>query len=549
MNDRAAETIRRRGEHIDPREIEQAVESHPLVDRAAAVAVPDGIGDTAIGVFATAHPGVTVHPVDIGAQVAGLLAPFKRPRHVAVLPALPTTPTEKIDRVELRRRLATTLAGPGTEGGPPVRWPVTRSVVAPATRSDSWRQEIVQRVRGAVGQRRDELEDAAVQLLGVTRRVARADIALTGARLAAFGELCASLRGREPVGVVALGLPGNAILSNPVTATLSAVLSGNRVRVRLPERSRAWAELVAGLLGPITPEVEFVGTGGASFLADSFRCPDVGAVMAFGSDAWAGRYDELARMTATRFVFEGPGNDPFLVLDPSCVDDAAADAVEAAFYNAGQACTSPERFLVVRDAYEPFLRRVVELTGRLAVGDPAAPETQVGPLVDHRRADHVMRVIQDAVFRGAEVLAGGTGSTDIRVAGRPLPLLPPTVLADVPPDAAAMREETFGPLIAVHRVDSAAEAVRLAEGSRYGLAASVFGGEAGVPARLARSHGQVFVGETWLGHGRRRPLAPAGGRKQSGWVCEWRGEEFIRRDGPRVPALEFSRPSNAARPA
>lgn len=536
---RAVETIRRRGENIDPREIEQAVESHPAVTRAAAVAVRDGIGDCAIGVFATARPGAAVHPVDVSAHVAELLAPFKRPRHVAVLPALPTTSTEKIDRVELRRRLAAALAEP--------RAACTSRPAQRVVRSESWREETVHLVRRALGQRRDEVEEAAVQLLGVTRRVARADIALTDARLAAFGELSAPLAGREPVGVVALGLPGNAILSNPVTAVLSAVLAGNRVRVRLPARAGAWADLVAGLLGPVTPEVEFVGTDGASFLAESFHCPEVGAVMAFGSDTWAGRYDDLARTTGTRFVFEGPGNDPFLVLDASCVDEAAADAVEAAFYNAGQACTSPERFLVVEDAYEPFLRRVVELTNQLAVGDPACPQTQVGPLADQRRADRVLHVVRDAVFRGAEVLTGGASSTDIPVAGRQLPLVPPTVLAGVPPDAVAMREETFGPVIAVHRAGSVAEAVRLAEESRYGLAASVFGGDPSVPARLSRSHGRVFVGETWLGHGRRQPLAAFGGRKQSGWVCEWRGEEFVRRDGPRIPALEFSRPPPAAR--
>lgn len=388
-----------------------------------------------------------------------------------------------------------------------------------------------------------EVEDAAVELLPVSRQVAAGDVALAQTRIAAFPGLRPLVADREPIGTVALSLPGNAILSNPVATVLSAVLAGNEVRVRLPRRRQDWAELLRDLLSEAAiPAVEIVNSDGPSFLADSFEDPDVALLMAFGADSWAAGYEDEARGTGTTFIFEGPGNDPFLVLDTEVVERAARDAVESAFYNAGQACTSPERFYVVRDAHDAFLARVVELTAQLALGDPGDQRTDVGPMESPERAAEVRDHIADATARGAEVVCGETGSEPAN-GGGPTAFVAPTVLTGVDPGSRLVREETSGPVLPVAAVSSAREAVELAEDSIYGLAASVYGGPDSVAPRLARSHGTVFVNETWLGRGRRQPLAPYGGRKCSGWVWEWRGHEtFVRRDGPRTNLLEFSAP-------
>jgi acyl-CoA reductase-like NAD-dependent aldehyde dehydrogenase len=121
-------------------------------------------------------------------------------------------------------------------------------------------------------------------------------------------------------------------------------------------------------------------------------------------------------------------------------------------------------------------------------------------------------------------------------------MVAPTVLVDVDHGMDVMRVETFGPVLPVLAVDSAEQAVALAEDSPYGLSATVYGGPDWVPARLARSHGTVYREETWLDHRARLPVAPYGGRRRSGWVWEWRADQFVRRDGPRSTITELSVP-------
>jgi betaine-aldehyde dehydrogenase len=118
----------------------------------------------------------------------------------------------------------------------------------------------------------------------------------------------------------------------------------------------------------------------------------------------------------------------------------------------------------------------------------------------------------------------------------------PTVLAGVDARLAIMRDETFGPVIPIREVGSVEEAVALAANSRYGLAASVYGGPPEAAEALSSSHGQVFRDEIWLSYFGRNLHAPYGGRRRSGWVWERRDGCFQRREGPRVNALEFSRP-------
>jgi betaine-aldehyde dehydrogenase len=380
------------------------------------------------------------------------------------------------------------------------------------------------------------LEDAAVDLLPFPRQVIRADLALAVSRLEAFASIIPRLAGRRPLGRVALALPGNAILSNPLATIAASHLTGNKTLVRLPRRRRAWAEVLSGLVGDVA---EFIDHDGAGFLSYAMHQPEIDALMAFGDDAWAAGYETLARVTGTKLIFEGPGKDPFLVLCPALVDEAARAAVEAGTFNAGQACTSPERFYVVSAAYDDFVERVTDLVRELNTGDPKDPETQIGPLAPVV-AQRIEEQMQDAVGKGAVVLNTGLRKP-MNVNGEERVLVPPIVVAGADHRMKVMREETFGPVIAIQRVGSIPEALELAESSPYGLSATAFGRVAGVAERLERSHGQVFIEETWLSRRRKRPLAPYGGRRRSGWVWEWQDEQFVRRDGPRHNFLEFSR--------
>lgn len=531
---RTKDVIRRRGEMIAAPEVEEVLNRHPAVAMSAVVPSPGAHGSEEVKAFVASATERTASVGELTAWCRRFLAEFKVPTLIELRSSLPRTATNKVNKAVLRAEDA------GDDVGHDAPGRSRRPRAAAPQRDERW--PAVTRLATVVRRRAREIEDAAVDLLGVSRRVARADIALTQRRLDALPDLRSLLEGRVPVGKVALALPGNAILSNPVTTVLCAAVAGNEVTVRLPRRRRAWMELLRDLLGAAAlPATELVEVDGASFLAASLGDPDVAVVMVFGADSWAAAYEDDARRTGTTFIFEGPGKDPFLVLSPEAVETAAVDAVRTAFHNAGQACTSPERFYVVRDAHDRFVARVTELATALIVGDPRDERTEVGPVESPERARHVRGHVADAVGRGAEVICGERAADPTHRDGSDTLVLP-TVLTGVDHRCAVLREETFGPVIPVIEVSRAREAVELAEDSVYGLSASVYGGPEWVSQRLARSHGAVFVDETWLGRNQRHPLAPYGGRKRSGWVWESRGETFVRRDGPRNNLLEFSAP-------
>lgn len=401
--------------------------------------------------------------------------------------------------------------------------------------SDSTKRlSAVHKLGMAVTARAAELEEAAVAALQFPRQVIRADIALAARRLAAFGELLPALSGRRPVGTVAFAVPGNAILSNPVAAAGSAYLAGNRVLMRFPQRRKQWADVVAELLQDafgtaVVPQ----NVPGPAFLDDAFADPDVSALLVFGADDWMLPYEDAARLSGTKVIFEGPGKDPFLVLPGADLTVAARAAAESGTYNSGRACTAPERIYVDERLHDRFVDELVAAANALPVGASDDETTWVGPL-SATDAERVRGQVAQAVAAGARVVAGdSTGSTT---------LVPPTVLVDVDDEMDVMRAETFGPVLPVVPVGSAAQAVAFAEDSPYGLGATVYGGPDWVPARLARSHGGVYRDETWLDHRVRLPVAPYGGRRRSGWVWEWRANQFVRWDGPRLCVTELSLP-------
>lgn len=322
---------------------------------------------------------------------------------------------------------------------------------------------------------------------------------------------------REPYGVVGIISPWNYPFSIPATETLAALVAGNAVVLKPSEFTSLVAlELRSLLHAAGAPEDVFqvvIGDGatGAALVRSQIDGAKIDKLLFTGSVATGKRIAAAAAERLLPVVLELGGKDPMLVLDDADLDVASSAAVWGAFVNAGQTCLSVERCYVHRSLYENFLRACAEKTKKLRVGPGLDRETDVGPMIHQRQLRIVEAHVEDAVARGARVLTGGSRSQELGEN-----FYRPTVLADVTHEMRIMREETFGPVLPVMAFDNDDEAVRLANDSEYGLAASVWTRDRARGERLARriQAGTVMVNDVVSCFGISE--APHGGVKSSG---------------------------------
>jgi len=275
---------------------------------------------------------------------------------------------------------------------------------------------------------------------------------------------------REPHGVIGIISPWNYPFSIPATETLAALVAGNAVVLKPSELTPLVALELASLLHAAgVPEEVFqviVGEGpaGAALVRSS-----IDKLVFTGSVTTGKRIAAAAAERLLPVVLELGGKDPMLVLDDADVDVCSSAAVWGAFVNAGQACLSVERCYVHRSLYESFARACAAKTMQLRVGNGLDAHTDVGPMIQERQLRIVEAHVEEARAHGARVLAGGARLPDLGPN-----FYAPTVLADVTQDMRIMREETFGPVLPIMACDDDEHAVRLANDSEYGLAASVW---------------------------------------------------------------------------
>jgi succinate-semialdehyde dehydrogenase/glutarate-semialdehyde dehydrogenase len=250
---------------------------------------------------------------------------------------------------------------------------------------------------------------------------------------------------------------------------------------------------------------------GAGAVGGALLESDIDKVIFTGSVATGKRIAEAAAKKLLPMVLELGSKDPMIVLEDADLDVASSGAVWGAMMNCGQTCLSIERCYVQRGVYEKFLELCRQKIEKLRVGEGLNSEVEMGPLIHERQLRTVEDHVNDAVTRGARLLTGG----------RRLPELgpnfyAPTLLADVTHDMRIMREETFGPALPVAPFDTDDDAVRLANDSVFGLAASVWTnnrkrGEA-IAARVRA--GTIMVNDAISAFGIAE--APHGGFEQSG---------------------------------
>src|SRR6202790_2916644 len=317
---------------------------------------------------------------------------------------------------------------------------------------------------------------------------------------------------REPHGVIGIISPWNYPFSIPATETLAALVAGNSVVLKPSELTPLLAVELASLLhaAGVPQDVFQVVVGDGPAGAALLRSP-IDKLVFTGSVATGKRVAAAAGERLLPVVLELGGKDPMLVLDDADVDVASSAAVWGAFVNAGQACLSVERCYVHRSLYESFSKSCAQKTKQLRVGNGMDAQTDVGPLIHERQVRIVESHVQDATARGARILAGGTRLPELGIN-----FYAPTVLADVTQQMRIMREETFGPVLPLMAFDSDDEAVRLANDSEYGLAASVWTRDRKRGERLARRihAGTVMVNDVISCFGISE--APHGGIKASG---------------------------------
>jgi succinate-semialdehyde dehydrogenase/glutarate-semialdehyde dehydrogenase len=238
----------------------------------------------------------------------------------------------------------------------------------------------------------------------------------------------------------------------------------------------------------------------------------VAAVTLTGSDRAGSAVAATAGRAIKKCVLELGGSDPFIVMPSADQEAALTTAVKARTQNSGQSCIAGKRFLIAESSYDDFVRLFVERMKALKVGDPLDEATEIGPLATSPIRDGVHEQVRKSVAAGAKLRAGGEP-----IAGRGN-FYPPTVLADIPKDAPAYREEVFGPVALLFRVKDAAAAIALANESDFGLGASVWTNDATEREFFTRELecGMVFVNAMVASD----PRLPFGGVKRSGYGRE-----------------------------
>ncbi len=238
----------------------------------------------------------------------------------------------------------------------------------------------------------------------------------------------------------------------------------------------------------------------------------IAAVTLTGSDRAGSRVAADAGRALKKTVLELGGSDAFIVLDDADVAAAARTAADARLINSGQSCIAAKRFIAVEPVADRFLQRFkAELAAR-RMGDPLAPDTQVGPQARRDLRDDLHRQVDESRRRGAAVLLGG------EVPPGPGAFYPPTLLAAVDKGMPAFDEETFGPVAAVIRAKDEDDAIRLANDSPFGLGAAVWTADRARGERVAAEleAGAIFVNALV----RSDPRLPFGGVKRSGYGRE-----------------------------
>jgi aldehyde dehydrogenase (NAD+)/betaine-aldehyde dehydrogenase len=391
------------------------------------------------------------------------------------------------------------------------------------------RSRLLHALADAILANRKELAELEARNVGKAISSVKAELAQGVENFRFYASAIASIAGRsnpmggsllfyslkEPVGVAGQIVPWNYPLTMTTWKLAPALAAGCSVVLKpdsaTPLTALRMAEL-ASEVGFPPGAINVVPGPGKTVGAHLVKHPGVDKVAFTGSTATGAEIMRLASDGIKRLTLELGGKSPNLVFADANLDDVIPSSVWSIYYSAGQSCEARSRILVEAPLYDEFVSRFSEGAGKLKVGDPLDPETQVGSLISQNHRDRVHGFVEKGRGEGAEVVVGGEPGNG---AGA---FYPPTVLAKVDNAMTVAQEEIFGPVVAVIPFEDEKDAIRIANDVRYGLMATVWTGDPAKGHRLARriKAGTVGINMPYTAF----PGIPFGGYKQSGFGRE-----------------------------
>jgi acyl-CoA reductase-like NAD-dependent aldehyde dehydrogenase len=370
------------------------------------------------------------------------------------------------------------------------------------------RKALVEKATQAMEANADAIAEDISRMMGKPKSQARGELRTMASRARAVLEQAE--RGLAPIDVAGsdgitrriLKLPLGVVLDLPawnyplltaVNVVMPAVLAGNAVIVKHSPRSPLCGKHFADAFAAAGADPRIVQTLDCAHELSERMVSDerIGHVVFTGS-VYGGR--RISQAAAGRFLhigYELGGNDPAYVAGDADLVRSVENLVDGAMYNAGQSCCAVERAYIHEKHYDAFLGKALELTRGYVLGDPLDDATTMGPIAQPQHVDELEGLVRDAVRSGARVLCGGE-RTSVDGKGR---FFQPTLLADVPADSRLMREESFGPILAVSKVKSDDDAIAAMNASAYGLTASVWTADAARAERFGKAlnYGTIFM--------------------------------------------------------
>jgi 4-(gamma-glutamylamino)butanal dehydrogenase len=334
-------------------------------------------------------------------------------------------------------------------------------------------------------------------------------------QMAPAGDDAVAMIVREPIGVVAAILPWNFPMLMIAWKLGPALASGNSVIIKPAEQTTMTALRVAELASEAgVPDGVFSVVTGLGETAGQALGRHMGVDMvSFTGSTEVGRYflEYAAQSNLKKVVLECGGKNPCVVLDDAeHLDVVAEHIVNAVFWNMGENCSSNSRLIVHKDVKKALVERILHRARDWRTGDPLDPSNRLGAIVSQEQYDSILGYIAKGKEEGGKVLMGGAAMKE----GQGL-FIEPTIFDEITPDMTIAREEIFGPVLSIITVGSTDEAVKVANDTKYGLAASVFTANVRRAHRVARAIKAGMVTVNCFGEG--DISTPFGGYKQSGF--------------------------------